>query len=270
MVGEFSQLYADMVDLGRRTAASQRAYIVGLARDCADNLPNTLELLAELADGFAGASAFFFENDSADETGEILEQAASATGWIQVERASNGRLKRGNEFAGPRTEALAEYRNKCLGVVSQSSERPGYVIVCDMDADRGFSVDGVFNSVGWLAHKSTEPAVLRPGGMGSYSLLQQGDQFAHYDAFAARLNWWDRRGTEVDHNWFHLLFPPVGSPPIPMNSCFGGLAVYDAAAYLSSRYSGEDCEHVCFHRRMRKAGYQMFLNPGSRFAAIFA
>lgn len=74
--------------------------------------------------------------------------------------------------------------------------------------------------------------------------------------------------------WFHLFLPPVGSPPIPMNSAFGGLAVYTRRAFLSSRYSGigvngqPDCEHVAFHHGMRRKGYQMFLNPGSRYVAI--
>jgi hypothetical protein len=83
------------------------------------------------------------------------------------------------------------------------------------------------------------------------------------------LNWWDDRREKVGMNWFWHLLPPVGSPPFPMNSAFGGLAVYQTKAFLAGGYSGEDCEHVPHHRRMREAGYQMFLNPGCRYIAVW-
>jgi hypothetical protein len=54
-----------------------------------------------------------------------------------------------------------------------------------------------------------------------------------------------------------------------MNSAFGGLAVYQTKAFLSGGYTGEDCEHVGHHRRMREAGYQMWLNPGCRYIAVW-
>jgi hypothetical protein len=54
-----------------------------------------------------------------------------------------------------------------------------------------------------------------------------------------------------------------------MNSAFGGLCVYRTEAFLTGGYSGEDCEHVGHHRRMRQAGYQMWLNPGSRYIAVW-
>ena len=59
-----------------------------------------------------------------------------------------------------------------------------------------------------------------------------------------------------------------------MNSCFGGLAVYKTEYWLMGRYSGEDCEHVCLHKSIAdRTGNQypwprMYLNPGSRYAAI--
>jgi hypothetical protein len=65
-----------------------------------------------------------------------------------------------------------------------------------------------------------------------------------------------------------MLMPPVGSDPIPMNSAFGGLCLYRREAYLAGVYEGGDCEHVSLHRSMQRAGYQLFLNPGSRYVAI--
>ena len=63
--------------------------------------------------------------------------------------------------------------------------------------------------------------------------------------------------------------PPVGSPPFPMNSAFGGLCVYRTGAYLGGRYSGKnaDCEHVNFHRELADKGWDLYLNPGSVYVA---
>jgi hypothetical protein len=88
---------------------------------------------------------------------------------------------------------------------------------------------------------------------------------AQYDAWAAKLSTWE---DNRDHGWFHQLVPPVGSPPIPMNSAFGGLCLYRREAYLSGVYDGSTCEHVPFHRSMQASGYQLFLNPSSRYVAV--
>jgi hypothetical protein len=31
------------------------------------------------------------------------------------------------------------------------------------------------------------------------------------------------------------------------------MAIYDGRRYLQGRYTGEDCEHVCFHRSIAEA-----------------
>jgi hypothetical protein len=144
-------------------------------------------------------------------------------------------------------------------------------MVLDTDPHGGFSIDGVLNSLGWFCEMLGESFHRRePGAMASYSLYMQEESpgrfgAAQYDAYAARLNHWedDRQMT-----WFHTLVPPVGSDPIPMNSAFGGLCLYRTAAYLAGVYEGGDCEHVLHHKAMQRAGYQLFLNPGSRYVAI--
>jgi hypothetical protein len=48
------------------------------------------------------------------------------------------------------------------------------------------------------------------------------------------------------------------------------LAVYRSQAFFADgvEYVGGDCEHVALHKTMRQAGYQMYLNPGCRYAAV--
>jgi len=127
-----------------------------------------------------------------------------------------------------------------------------FAIILDMDLGSGWSHDGIASTFG---HSNWD-------FVGSYGTLQRhnGRRYVpvHYDAWAFRVLGDDRpMPTKV----VNYLKPDWGDDLMPVNSCFGGLGVYQMPALLSARYSGEDCEHVTLHRRMRAAGYdRLFLN----------
>lgn len=266
---EYADDYAQKVADGRKIASEQSATIVAIARNAMPLMANTFDLLCEVQAGFADCKMFVFENDSTDGTDAALDRAASILPWLTVEHATLGGIdSRG--FEPERTARLAHCRNRCLEWVRERRPSTAVTIVVDMDPEYGFSVDGVFNSIAWLATKRSSGIPHPPGGMASYSLIRMPQGVAHYDAWAARPpSWWRDRRDEIGFTWFSAFLPPVGAPPCPMNSAFGGLGVYATEAYLSGGYSGEDCEHVPHHRRMRQAGWQMYLNPGCRYVAVW-
>jgi hypothetical protein len=58
---------------------------------------------------------------------------------------------------------------------------------------------------------------------------------------------------------------------LPVESAFGGMAVYKAAACRHGRYRGveddrEICEHVSFHQGIHAAGGRLYINPEFRLA----
>ena len=271
---EYATDYAQKVADGRAIAREQSATIVAIARNAMPLMANTFDLLCEVQAGFADCQMFVYENDSTDGTDTALDRAVSVLPWLTVEHGSlGGSDSRG--FEPERTMRLAHCRNRCLEWVREHRPKTAVTIVVDMDPEWGFSVDGVFNSIAWLAEKRSSVISPRAGGMASYSLIRMPQEdgnvgVAHYDAWAARPpSWWRDRRNEIGFMWFSAFLPPVGSPPCPMNSAFGGLAVYLTEAYLSGGYSGEDCEHVPHHRRMRQAGWPMYLNPGCRYIAVW-
>jgi hypothetical protein len=269
---EYAELYREMVDEGRAVAGEQKAVIVAIARNAMPAMANTFDLIVELQRGFAECRMFVYENDSTDGTNVALDRASEMLPWLTVQHDSlGGDDSRG--FSPERTIRLAHCRSRCLEWVRENAKSTAFTIVLDMDPEGGFSVDGVFNSIAWLARKRSSSSTTPAGGMASYSLVcvKQDDRVGlmHYDAWAARpVSWWRDRRDEIGFNWFSSFLPPVGSPPCPMNSAFGGLCVYWTEAFLAGGYSGEDCEHVPHHRRMAKAGWQMWLNPGSRYIAV--
>jgi len=273
----WQERYDRMVGIGRRTAAQLDACVVMICRNSMPHLANTIGLLRELSLGFRSMSIYVHENDSTDGTGEFLDVVADESFSMTVCHETLGGID-ARGFGRERTERLAYCRNKCLGWVSENASRTAWTIVLDSDAHGGWSVDGVFNSIGCLGSHNTRPDSFPAGGMASYGVYRPrrlvpeaagiGEHgILQYDAWAARLNDWRDRREEVGFNWFFCLLPPVGSPPIEFLSAFGGLAVYRTDAFLAGGYTGDDCEHVGHHRNMRAAGYSMHLNPGCRYVA---
>lgn len=272
-------LYSRYCDFGQRLAKRSRLAVLAIARNAMPHLTNTLALVEELAGHFGGTLFYAYENDSADDTAAVLDQFAARHSGATVEHDTLGEPDtRG--FEPDRTVRLARCRNRCLDWLAANAVECPYTLVLDLDPHGGFSPEGILNSLGWMSEYLGSSLSSSVGGMASFSLFCQKNSdsevgIAHYDAWAMRLNWWeDRRDAAGGMRWAHMLMPPVGSPPIPMNSAFGGACLYRTEALLSARYSGvgmdgnPDCEHVSLHKSMRASGYQMYLNPGSRYVAI--
>jgi hypothetical protein len=207
-------------------------------------LPQTLLLIEETGAMFREWSAFIYENDSADDTKDVLS-AWQDLGRRRVSLNDNGRPHLSHTIEPERTHALAEYRAQCQDWVRRGT-RPDFVLVVDTDPWGGWSVDGVATSV---AHMTWDHSWY---ALASYSLAEastpNGPVAIHYDAFAARKNYWRRR----DQQWFHYWHPPVGGDPVEFNSAFGQLCLYRAGRFLQGKYTGEDCEHVCLHRSIAR------------------
>ena len=266
---EYKDYYESGVAGGNKIAADTTACIVAIARNSMPALGNTLLLSAAVARRFKDCKMFVFENDSDDQTAAVLDAVATDhSAWFHVKHETLGGVD-ARGFEPERTERLAYCRNQCLQWARENAGDTTWTIVLDTDPAGGFSPDGVFNSIYRIAERMGEGGNLRPGGMAAYSLWKHGDGVAHYDAWAARPNWWRDRREEIGFQWFSAFLPPVGSPPVAMNSAFGGLAVYRTEAFLAGGYSGGDCEHVPHHKRMREEGYQMYLNPGCRYIAYW-
>ena len=261
---EFANYYADFEEKGREDAKSLKVAFVAICRNAMPFLPFTLEAVRKTGECFGDYKVFIYENDSVDETKDVLR------GWADGVRTfcslnDNGRPHLNYTTEPVRTIALAEYRNACRKWASEKARGFDYVVVFDTDPWGGFSIGGIMNTIGRLEtrdHWSTS-------GMASYSWCEWGPpswphrQACHYDAFACRWTWWKPRQQMF---WFHLWHPPVGSPPVKMNSAFGQLAVYRTKQFLTGVYDGSDCEHVTFHRSM---GGDFYLNPSMRCVSFW-
>lgn len=264
----FAESFNEKAEAGQEAAKSMHVAFVGLARNCGSSLHGNLLRMKKLAESFASWSLHIEENDSTDNTKEVLLDFCARHEQATCTVADYGRKHYTAEFAGPRTEALAEYREKCANKVPKEAS---VVIPIDFDAWGGWSHLGVMNGIGWLE------AMPEAYGMASVSLIQMNSyalvnnklvltpQWMQYDAWALRLNSsWDDYSNGKG-GWKHQWLPPVGSPPVRVVSAFGGLCIYKADDFKKGFYAGHDCEHVPFHCSVTEAtGRHLYLNPSQR------
>lgn len=268
----FADEFLRHVHAGESTLHEAEVVFVGLARNCATWLRHNLNRLELVADQCRSWKLHIETNDNEDDTDQVLADFCAAHRQATFTSQRLGRRQYAAEFAGPRTQALAEYRTSCQQWVRENAPHADFVCVIDWDQWGGWSHNGFLHGVGRL--------VKTPGacGMASVSLIESqqmiigsGGQptaepaWMHYDAWALRLNSpWDDYTAGMGA-WKHLWLPAVGSPPIPVVSAFGGMAVYDTHAYLKGVYDGADCEHVAFHVSMaERTGQRLYLEPGMR------
>lgn len=260
---EFAEEYYRRAEDGRLKAKQRRVALVAICRNAMPILPRTLSLVQKTGEMFADWRAFIYENDSIDGTKEVL--AAAASDKIAVSMTDNGRPHLNYTKTPDRTIPLAEYRNNCRLWCAEHCRDYDYAIVFDTDIWGGWSVDGVANTISHLEDDQYRNA----SGMGSYSYCVWGQPMwatpteCQYDGWACRWTWWNERQNML---WFHLWHPPVGSPPVRMNSCFGQLGVYRMGDFISGTYAGGDCEHVAHWRSMRG---ECYLNPSQRLVSFW-
>jgi hypothetical protein len=268
----FAADYKRHADAGAEELAKAEVVFVGLARNCGTWLAHNLARLELLAAGCKAWQLHIETNDNEDDTDQVLLDFCRQHPQATFTSQRLGRKQYTTEFAGRRTEALAQYRTACQRWVAENVRHADYVVVIDFDAWGGWSHSGFLHGLGRMA--ATKDAI----GMASVSLIQHpqmqmgedkkptlGIGWVHYDAWALRLNSaWDDYTSGMG-GWKHQWLPPVGSPPVPVVSAFGGMVIYDTYAYLKGTYSGKDCEHVPFHVTMaEQAKGRLYLDPAMR------
>lgn len=249
------------VEIGEQEFSDSSVAFVGLARNCAPHLQQNLSRLTQLVKGCREWRLHIETNDNTDDTDQVLVDFCAAHPQATFLSQRLDRQQFGAEFAGPRTVALAEYRTACQRWVRDHASSADYVVVIDWDAWGGWSHSGFLHGLGRI--NQTADAI----GMASVSLMewQKHGQWLHYDCWALRLNSSFDDYTAGLGGWKHSWLPPVGSPPVPVASAFGGMAIYDTYAYLKGTYDGSDCEHVGFHRTMaERTKGRLYLDPAMR------
>lgn len=245
---EFTNLYVHRTNEGLSFIKDKTILVLAIARNISNQYKFTLKTLKDLLSYTSHNShVCIYENDSLDLTPELIQQHITQNDTYKNFHIISEKL--GTQYlplskSKKRTENLAAARNKCYHFGISILPNPDFYLVIDIDF-LNISLNGLFNSFGWLALNPNISAICG----NSYIDFSNTNKeiFQNYDSFAFRLNYWNY----YEPMWFPYFNLPIGSPPIPIYSGFGGSCIY-RNNYYGPFYSGEDCEHVMLHKNLKK------------------
>jgi|LakMenE01Jun11ns_1017448.scaffolds.fasta_scaffold9933018_4 hypothetical protein len=273
---EFEKLYLDHIELGKNYLKDKNLTILGLARNIGNDLYENILSIDNIKKYCNNLSYFIYENDSSDNTPNILDKIHNEINNFVYESETlslqNFSHKETKEVAQlksiERTTNLAKHRNKCLNYAKQNYPNTDFIIVMDLDFKQ-FNLNGILNSFGWFSQDYADTIVGNSFQLKTIFSQQDKPQPWNYDSWAYRGSWWDdlQKFTNTFNYdpmlWFGFWQPPIGSPPIKVNSAFGGIGIYKASLLYTVEYEGYDCEHVCLHKNLytKYSDYKLCINP---------
>jgi glycosyltransferase involved in cell wall biosynthesis len=243
-----------------------KIFVVGIVRDVAKFLERDVDWLREALAEVADLRWFLIESDSGDHTEEVLKKLASRVPNFSF--VSLGNLQ---ETFPDRTNRLAYCRNIYLERLETAGQGwdPDYVVVADFD--------GVNDRIDSRGFRSCWREV-------SWDVMTANRAGPYYDIFALRARGWQegdcfseyasdvKSGSISGFAFFRHVVAKMkridrNSPLLPVESAFGGLAVYKRGILRGAHYSGVDsggnaqCEHVGLHESIIAGGGRIFINP---------
>jgi len=249
----------------------QKIVVCGTVRNCGASLESDYLKIKEALRRFTHVYWFLVESDSDDDSINVLNKfSRKDTNFRYV---SLGMLANNIPM---RTERIAYCRNRYLEEIAQFPnyvDAP-YLVVADLDGMQGLL---------------TEDALLSCFEDDDWDALTSNQIGPYYDIWALRQEHWspddcwqhkaylDQFKVGNRRSFFSAIYSRMinispSSPRIPVDSAFGGLAIYKTKVIdANARYigtnpdhqfrNGEVSEHVAFHQSIRSKGGKILINP---------
>ena len=272
---EFEKQYKKYIHLGQQYIRDQNISILALVRNVGNVLYDNISAIDTIRSDCKNLSYFIYENDSTDNTVSALKQLEVdisnfkyQSEKLQLKHFSHQLENKLELKSEERTQNLAKHRNVCLDYAKENFSDSDFIIVMDMDFQE-FNLNGIFNSFGWFSEDYTDAMVGNSFEDRPIFLHSTNNNLWNYDCWAYRGSWWEdlqkySKAYQYDPMmWFGFWQPPIGSPPIKINSAFGGIGIYKTSFLYQVSYEGYDCEHVCLHKNLysTQSNFRLHLNP---------
>lgn len=247
-----------------------RSVIVGLlARDCKEAILRNKPRIERLCAFFEDYHIVVVENDSVDGTQQVLLDWAEEDENVMVDSFID-HSPRLSDSSYERISHMAYLRNRLLDDIRNLSA-PDLVIMMDVDI-YDFNVEGLIEGIthapdGWGALMANG-RMMKPNGQymdvqfDQYAYMACGEELGvmHYNIFTNRSLY--KRGWKLNTEVQRCDY-------VPVNSAFGGMAVYRyevikelryQAVKIDERHQKYFCEHAPFHLDIIHRGFKNYIS----------
>jgi hypothetical protein len=240
--------------------------IAGTGRNVAITIANEVHQLRSACKNFQSVQILIIESDSSDVTVNVLKRLETTIKGFKF--ITLGAL---DKKIPKRVERIAYCRNQIVNAVRSDPTYANIDFIAMADLD---GLNTLLNAE-QIEHcwSSTQ----------AWDVVTANQLDFYYDVYALRHRHWSPVNCQVQQE---QLEPIIGCDPsvnlavwakqvqlkpenrfIEVESAFGGFAIYKKEAFIAGNYEGNEdgvevCEHVPFHRALRKAGYRIFIHCG--------
>ena len=250
--------------------------VCSIVRNAGTCLRHNLPVMEALSREFYDFKMVIFENDSVDDTKEVLKHWQKVFGdkleVISEDTMAGNTIPKPSEvscnpfYSARRIGKMVNLRNQYMDYVEKMSA--DFLMVVDLDI-AGFSLDGILSSfnlgIQWdavCANCWSLSPRLKRRYHDTYALVEYGDE-QNPQTEKKILSLSDK---------FASIRP--GDSPVRVFSAFGGITIYRFEAVRGLRYKllqNEDervevrCEHFSLYRQMADKGYdKVYINPSMK------
>ena len=266
-----AQKYRRKTQEGAAEASSARLVVMGLCYNLGDRLHRAKAVINRFRAPFKDSRVVLFENDSTDQTRELLKQWAEEDGGVHVldccaEGSCECKLKSAAGYAGggrslSRIERMSKYRNRCLDYAKEHYADFDYVLVMDMDINGAVTPNAM--ELALAARKDTPwDSVSCAGKMpmfGSFGAVGHLYDSLSFVPSPKKLRTFDEAvisAPKLTARWFQLNGKALlqGKHKLMrVGAYFGGMTLYRADLFFKSRYVPSTCEHIGLQKQMQEA-----------------
>ena len=263
-----------------------KLWVVGLAQNCEEYLPAVLANIEALGKKFRSAHVLIFENDSTDNTVDVIKHHANADLCLKAIS-----FKGLNERIPVKTLRLAHLRNGTMDWLKQHQAftATNLVLVLDLDNVNSlqWNIDNFDKVLSWFAGVPSAAGVFANQLGPYYDLWALRHSVYCKDDIWENLMRFKLSNPSLDSNQlYNLVIKPrqlnfkLNQSPFEVVSAFGGLGFYKGEwlACQQSQYCGETtllitqqqktnlvrwqvAEHVNFNIGLRAAGASLWIHP---------
>jgi hypothetical protein len=250
----------------KQSITGKEVVILGICRNVSAEIVNDVHRLLDSFQDFAKIHFRFVESDSTDST--LITLASLVAKVPNFKFVTLGDLR---ELIPERVARICHCRNVCLDILRDDPllENCEYVVVSDLD--------GVNTLL-------TRAAVLSCWARDDWDACMANQAAPYYDVYALRHPVWSPNdcwhyeqelrskgmnplSARQKAIYSRMITIDPSSEWIPVDSAFGGLAIYKRKLFENVKYSStlpngdHVCEHVTLHQQMKARGAKIFINP---------